>query len=69
VFFDTGGTSAPVSSSSGIPLVLTGEILPVNLSYDDLDLDGAIDTLFIEYDGLLTGALLPENISLYSNTG
>jgi Lamin Tail Domain len=69
VFFDTGATSTPVSSSSGMPLMLTGEILPVSLSYDDLDLDGAVDTLFIEYDVLLTGALLPENISLYSNTG
>jgi Lamin Tail Domain len=49
--------------------VFSSELAPLSLSYGDSDEDWYIDMLALEYGEVLTGILLPENISLYSQTG
>lgn len=65
---EIGWTSTwAVSTQSGV--LFSGTFMARSLSYADVDADGYIDHLIIDYNELLTGSINTGSILLYSATG
>ncbi len=65
----SGSNNSTWSQNNNTGSSFTGKLLAKNLGYLDSDLDGYIDTIFLDYGETLSWSLNKENIALYSNTG